>query len=95
MPRLSSFFGIVIYMYFKDHAPPHFHAVFNGHEAEISIHTMHVLAGSLPRQQLAFVITWASLYQAELLRAWEAASAHKTPGKIPPLAKHPRQKEKK
>jgi hypothetical protein len=82
-------------MYFKDHGPPHFHAVFNGHEAEISIRTMKVLAGSLPRQQLAFVITWASLYQAELFRAWEAASAHKDPAKIPPLAKQSRQKAKK
>jgi hypothetical protein len=82
-------------MYFTDHAPPHFHAVFNEHEAEINIRTLEMLAGSLPRQQLAFVITWASLYQAELFRAWEAASKHKAPAKIPPLARQPRQKGKK
>jgi hypothetical protein len=26
MPELSRFYGIVIKMYFGDHAPPHFHA---------------------------------------------------------------------
>lgn len=26
MPLISRFFGILIYMYFDDHAPPHFHA---------------------------------------------------------------------
>jgi hypothetical protein len=26
VPLLSEFYGIVIYMYFQDHNPPHFHA---------------------------------------------------------------------
>lgn len=26
MPEISQFLGIVIYMYYKDHAPAHFHA---------------------------------------------------------------------
>lgn len=26
MPEISRFLGIVVYMYYKDHAPPHFHA---------------------------------------------------------------------
>lgn len=28
VPRLSEFYGIVIYMYFSDHNPPHFHAIY-------------------------------------------------------------------
>ena len=28
MPRLSTFYGIVIAMYYRDHHPPHFHAVY-------------------------------------------------------------------
>lgn len=28
MPRLSAFYGIVISMYFADHNPPHFHAIY-------------------------------------------------------------------
>jgi hypothetical protein len=33
MPRISIFFGIVIYMYYDDHSPPHFHAMHEGLEA--------------------------------------------------------------
>ena len=30
MPQISQFFGIVIYMYFNEHLPSHFHAEFGG-----------------------------------------------------------------
>jgi hypothetical protein len=33
MPRISEFFGVLIYMYYNDHAPPHFHAEYGGREA--------------------------------------------------------------
>ncbi|HEY3876562.1 MAG TPA: DUF4160 domain-containing protein [Candidatus Kapabacteria bacterium] len=32
MPEISRFFGIVVYMYYDDHAPPHFHAEYAGEE---------------------------------------------------------------
>ncbi|MFK0570419.1 DUF4160 domain-containing protein [Endozoicomonas sp.] len=35
MPVISSFFGIYIRMYHADHAPPHIHAAYQGHEALI------------------------------------------------------------
>jgi len=50
MPRLSQFYGIVIYMYYRDHAPPHFHAIYGEDEAAIEIATGTILAGSLPRR---------------------------------------------
>jgi hypothetical protein len=28
MPRISDLYGIVIAMYWNDHAPPHFHAIY-------------------------------------------------------------------
>lgn len=87
MPRLSKFFGIVIYMYFEDHAPPHFHARYGKQEALIRIDSLTVLRGALPRVQLAAVITWGWLHQAELFAAWALASKHKNPGKIAPLKK--------
>jgi hypothetical protein len=40
MPRISEFFGIVIAMYYNDHAPPHFHAKYAEHEATFSIDTL-------------------------------------------------------
>jgi hypothetical protein len=39
VPRISEFYGIVIEMYFADHAPPHFHARYSGEEALIVIET--------------------------------------------------------
>ncbi len=34
MPEVSRFFGIVIMMYYNDHAPPHFHARYGGGYSE-------------------------------------------------------------
>jgi len=45
MPRVSEFFGIVIAMYYNDHAPPHFHAKYAEHESTFSIDTLVVLEG--------------------------------------------------
>ena len=50
MPTLSIFYGIVIRMYFADHSPPHFHALYSGYQAQIDIKTLRVIKGSLPRQ---------------------------------------------
>ena len=33
MPEITEFNGIRIYMYFKDHNPPHIHAEYAGKEA--------------------------------------------------------------
>ena len=48
MPRLSAFYGIVIYMYWKDHGPPHFHADYGEDNAAIVISDGRVLAGGCP-----------------------------------------------
>jgi hypothetical protein len=47
MPTISSFYGVSIRMYWADHAPPHFHAQYGGHEASIEILTLRVARGSL------------------------------------------------
>jgi len=44
VPRISAFYGIVIEMYFGDHPPPHFHALYAGEEALIVINTGEVIA---------------------------------------------------
>lgn len=52
MPTISQFFGIVIQMFWREHAPPHFHALYGEHEALIDIRTLEVTKGSLPRRAL-------------------------------------------
>jgi hypothetical protein len=53
VPRISEFFGIVVTMYYNDHAPPHFHARYAEHEVTIVIESLEVLDGALPRRALA------------------------------------------
>jgi len=56
MPTISEFFGIVILMFYGDHAPPHFHARYGEDEALIRISPVGVLTGHLPPRALSLVI---------------------------------------
>ena len=85
MPRVSQFFGIVIAMYFNDHAPPHFHAKYQEHEATVSIDTLAVLEGQLPRRALALVLEWATLHRHELQDNWNRAREGTALLRIAPL----------
>ena len=85
MPRISEFYGIFIYMYFTDHAPPHFHAIYAQHEAEVEISSGRILKGHLPRRALSLVTEWARLYRQELVQNWERARVHEHLQKIPSL----------
>lgn len=85
MPRISEFFGIVIAMYYNDHAPPHFHAQYAEHHAQVSIETLELIEGSLPRRALALVLEWAALHRRELLEDWQAARRGEPLSAIPPL----------
>lgn len=62
-------------MYWADHAPAHFHAIYAGREAQILIDTGTALAGSLPRTAARLVREWAELRRAELLEDWRRAQA--------------------
>ena len=73
MPRICEFFGVVIYMYYNDHHPPHFHAEYAEHEALFTIDTLEILEGELPRRPRAFVVEWASLHREALRATWERA----------------------
>jgi hypothetical protein len=75
VPRISAFYGIAIYMYYRDHAPPHFHAIYGEYEATVAIETAEVLEGQLPRRARALVSEWAVAHRAELEQAWALARA--------------------
>lgn len=85
MPEVSRFFGIVIKLYYNDHQPAHFHALYGEHEALIEIDTLAVLRGALPRRALALVLEWAALYRHELRADWEMARQGSAPAPIAPL----------
>ncbi len=85
MPEVSRFFGIVIQMYYDDHDPPHFHALYSGEEAQIAIDPIHVLQGRLLPRAVSLVIEWAALHQRELMENWQLARQDQKPRKIQPL----------
>ena len=56
MPELSRFYGIIIRMFYGDHAPPHFHAVYQGEQVQIGIETLAVMNGAMRRRALVLVL---------------------------------------
>lgn len=86
MPELSRFYGIIIYMFVKDHPPPHIHAKYGEYRAIIDIRTNEIESGHLPKRAFRLVQEWVNLHQNELLENWnEAQLDHPTINKIPPL----------
>lgn len=85
MPTISTFFGILIQMFWREHAPPHFHAIYAEFEAEIDIRTLEVIRGGLPKRALALVLEWAAEHRVELMEDWNLCQAKQLPKKIRPL----------
>jgi len=85
MPEICRFYGIIIRMYYDDHNPPQFHALYGENEAWINIHTLAVFHGGLPARALGLVVEWASLHQDELRQDWELARKQVRLEKIEPL----------
>jgi hypothetical protein len=85
MPEISRFFGIVILMYYNDHAPPHFHARYGSERATFSIENAAVMNGRLSPRALGLVTEWATLHRVELLEDWDLARAQSPLNRIEPL----------
>lgn len=85
MPELSRFYGIIIRMFFNDHGPPHFHAVYGDQAAIIGVETLAIIDGDLPPRALGLVMEWASLHRLELLDRWQQAQRLQPLEKIDPL----------
>jgi hypothetical protein len=86
MPEISRFWGIVIMMYANDHNPPHFHALYNGHDSLITIQNLSLMEGKLPSRIIRLVKEWAALHQEELMENWNLLHEKKRFIKIAPLA---------
>jgi Domain of unknown function (DUF4160) len=82
MPTISAFYGILIQMFWKDHAPPHFHALYSEYEAVVDIRTID---GSLPRRAMALMLEWAQERRADLVEDWDLCDRNQSPKTIQPL----------
>ena len=84
MPELSRFLGIVIAMYYRDHGPAHFHAIYGDFEITVEIESGRI-NGDFPKRALTHVFEWRALHRTELLEAWELARASRPLPRIDPL----------
>ncbi len=85
MTTISAFYGIVIRMFFSEHAAPHFHARYGDCEAAVDIELLRPMRGELPRRATELVLDWAELHREELMRNWELCRENQAPHPIAPL----------
>ena len=72
MPVISRFLGLTVVMYYRDHAPPHFHATYGDSEVTVEIETGAV-AGRFPRRPLALLLEWWDYSRDDLRANWDRA----------------------
>ena len=85
MPEISRFLGIVIAIYYNDHAPPHFHARYGELEIRVAIQSGEILSGNFPKRAQSLVLEWLDLHREELMEDWNLAEQRKPLRKIAPL----------
>ncbi|HOB72019.1 MAG TPA: DUF4160 domain-containing protein [bacterium] len=84
MPEISRFLGIVVFMNFKDHNPPHFHAMYGDYQIIVEINT-GVVEGKFPKRALSLLMEWYEIHREELLKNWETLKNKGSYEKITPL----------
>jgi Domain of unknown function (DUF4160) len=84
MPEICRFLGLVIKMYYKDHAPPHFHVTYGEYMMTIDIET-GVMRGQFPKRALRLIMEWYELHKDELMQDWALARKEVPLKRIPPL----------
>jgi hypothetical protein len=85
VPIISAFFGIIIRMFFDDHAPPHFHAEYQGQEALVDFEG-RIIEGEIRSATARKLIRqWSQLHRVELEANWRRAKGLKPLDYIPPL----------
>jgi hypothetical protein len=85
MPVISTFFGIVIRMFYQEHRPPHFHAEYQGQQATFDF-AGNPLAGDI-RSGVAkrLIRDWAIQHAGQLEANWANMEAGRALDRIAPL----------
>ncbi len=88
MPSISMFYGIIVYLYFKDtkqHNKSHIHVRVQEDEVVVAIPDGEILEGSIPNPKMKLLQAWIELHQDELVADWNLAVSGEQPYKIEPL----------
>ena len=79
MPEICRFYGIIIKIFFGDHPPPHFHAVYGDYNGLFNIETLELIEGDLPKRAIKMIVEWAAIYKNELMDMWKSQELRKLP----------------
>lgn len=85
MPIVSTFFGMIIRVYYNEHGIPHFHVQQADQKYVIAIESGRCLSGKIPPRTRKLIEEWRARHRLELLQAWSDAQNHKQPKRIKPL----------
>lgn len=85
MPEISRFYGLIITMYYNDHAPAHFHVKYGAYKAKIAIENGDILEGRLPKRAVALIEQWRAIHIENLRGAWSAVLDRRAVERIAPL----------
>jgi hypothetical protein len=83
VPVIAEFYGMAVTMYWRDHAPPHFHVMYGSAKALVRIADGEILAGKLPKTATRIVREWALAHQSELMQNWDRGIVREPFERIP------------
>jgi hypothetical protein len=85
VPVISTFFGIVIRMFYQDHEPAHFHAEHQGQQAKFALDGKLMVGNIRSKTALRLIEQWAVLHRGDLEANWARMKAGRTLERIAPL----------
>ena len=85
MPIISTFFGIVIRMFYQEHAPPHFHAEYQGQHETFDFEGQPLVGNLKSGTARRLVREWAQAHRSQLEANWANMEAGRPLERIEPL----------
>ena len=84
VPVISTFFGITIRMFYREHGMPHFHADHQGQQATFTFNGKVLVGGLSPTAQ-RLIREWTLAHRAELEANWNRLKTGEPLERIAPL----------
>lgn len=84
MPEICRFYGIVLFLYYRDHNPPHIHFTYGSYTCSMSV-IDRIVDGQAPAKVIEKVNRWIDLHENEILSLWEQIQRGEKIGKLEPL----------
>jgi len=84
VPEIAKFYGIIVFMNYCDHDPPHFHARYGGQEVMIEI-LSGTVRGHMSKRALRMLFEWSESHEQQLIDNWKRVRDRRPLQQIEPL----------